>query len=82
MRATKIDIKTRRHDALVALKQAVIEGATWRYEHLVSAAREAGVTDQQLDTAIHEALRILFESAERTFTARQLDAVWPLDRVH
>ncbi len=80
MKATKTENKTRQREALAALQHAVIEGATWRYEHLVIAAQQAGVTDYQLDTAIHDALRTLFDSAERTFTDGQLDDLWPITR--
>jgi hypothetical protein len=81
MRATKTELQMRRQEAVAALQHALVEGATWRYEHLVEAAKELGVSDHQLDAAIHDALRSLFASAEQTVTARQLDAFWPADRI-
>jgi hypothetical protein len=70
---------TDRRRALRALKVALLEGATWRYQHVVDAAAEAGASDEDIDSAVHEALEILFSSAERTLTPRQLDAVWPAE---
>jgi hypothetical protein len=81
MKATKSDVRAQRREALVALQHAVIEGATWRYEHLVDAAQDLGVTDHQLDAAIHEALQSLFDRAEQTVTTRQLDALLATDRL-
>lgn len=81
MKAIKTDLRARRHEALVALQHAVVEGATWRYEHLVETAQGLGVTDHQLDAAIHEALQSLFDRAEQTVTVRQLDAMLASDRL-
>jgi hypothetical protein len=81
MKATKTEQKMRRQEALVALQHAVIEGATWRYEHLAAAALELGVSDHQLDAAIHDALRVVFGRVEQTVTARELDSFWPADHI-
>jgi endonuclease III len=58
--------------ALRALKQAIVEGATWRYEHLIAVALKAGATDEQIDATAHSAIEALFASAEQPVTPRQL----------
>jgi hypothetical protein len=58
--------------ALHALKSAILEGATWRYEQLVSVAVKAGATDEQIDLVAHEAIEALFTRAERPITPRNL----------
>ena len=35
--------------ALHALKEAILQGATWQYENLVAIAVKAGATDEQID---------------------------------
>jgi hypothetical protein len=70
MKAIKTDLRARRHEALVALQHAVVE-----------TAQGLGVTDHQLDAAIHEALQSLFDRAEQTVTARQLDAMLASERL-
>jgi glycerate kinase len=61
---------------LGALKQAILEGATWRYEHLVDVAVVAGATDEDIDAVAHEALHALFACAEQPVTPRQLAHAW------
>jgi hypothetical protein len=63
-------------DALRALKAAVVEGATWRYEHLVAVALKAGVTDEEIDTMAYEALQALLAGAEQPLTSRELAHRW------
>ena len=58
--------------ALHALKEAILEGATWRYEKLVALASSAGATDEQIDLIAHEAIEVLFARAERPVTSRNL----------
>jgi len=58
--------------ALLALKGAILEGATWRYEQLVSMAVKAGASDEQIDLAAHEAIEALFARAEQPITPRNL----------
>jgi hypothetical protein len=65
-----------KREALQALKIAIVEGATWRYEHLVAMALKAGVTDDEIDTVAHEALRALLAEAEQPLTARELAHCW------
>jgi len=62
--------------ALHALKMAVVEGATWRYEHLVAIALKTGVTDEEIDTVAHEALQALLAGAEQPLTLRELAHSW------
>jgi hypothetical protein len=58
--------------ALLALKGAILEGATWRYEQLVSMAVKVGATDEQIDLVAHEAIEALFARAEQPITPRNL----------
>ena len=58
--------------ALLALKGAILEGSTWRYEQLVSMAVKAGATDEQIDLVAHEAIEALFARAEQPITPRNL----------
>ena len=58
--------------ALLALKEAILRGATWEYEKLVSAAVNAGATDEQIDLVAHEAIQALFARAEQPLTPRNL----------
>lgn len=64
------------HKALNALKAAILEGANWRYEHLVNMAVDAGATDDDIDTAAHDAIQTLFAQAEQPVTPRQLAHLW------
>lgn len=76
MKAAKANRNSERSKALHALKHAILEGATAHYEHLVAAAVQAGVTDEEIDGIVHEALEALFASAEQPVTPRLLDHVW------
>ena len=58
--------------ALRALRQAIFEGATWRYEQLVTTALQAGASDEQVDLVAQEAIELLFATAERPITQRDL----------
>ncbi len=58
--------------ALRALKEAILKGATWQYEKLVTLAIDAGATDEQIDLVAHEAIEALFARAERPITPRSL----------
>jgi hypothetical protein len=58
--------------ALLALKGAILEGSTWRYEQLVTVAVKAGATDEQIDLVAHEAIEALFARAEQPITPRNL----------
>lgn len=58
--------------ALHALKDAILKGATWQYEKLVTLAVNAGATDEQIDLVAHEAIEALFARAERPITPRSL----------
>jgi hypothetical protein len=58
--------------ALLALKGAILEGSTWRYEQLVTLAVKAGATDEQIDLVAHEAIEALFARAEQPITPRSL----------
>ena len=63
--------------ALRALKQAILEGATWRYEQLVTTAVQAGASDEQIDLVAQEAVEALFAQAEKPVTQRDLAQLWP-----
>jgi hypothetical protein len=76
MRTSKANPSTDRRSAVRALKQAVVEGATWRFDHLVAQAVGAGVTDDEIAKAAHEALEALLSGAERPLTAQQLAHDW------
>jgi hypothetical protein len=76
-------VKTSRHtqpnareDALRALKIAVVEGASYRYPQLFTAAVNAGATEDEIDVAAYEALHALLAGAEQPLTARQLAHAW------
>ena len=66
--------------ALRALKQAILEGATWRYGQLVTSAVQAGASDEQIDLVAQEAIEALFARAEKPVTQRDLAQVWPTVR--
>ena len=66
--------------ALRALKQAILEGATWRYEQLVTTAMQAGAIDEQIDLVAQEAIETLFAQAEKPITQRDLAQGWPVVR--
>ena len=56
MKTARINRPTPLSLALHALKTAILEGATWRYEQLVSVAVKAGATEEQIDLVAHEAI--------------------------
>ncbi len=72
MKAAKTNLRDARRDTLRSLKEAIVEGASWRYEHLVALAHQAGVTDDEIDQAAHEALQALLDGAELPLTSREL----------
>jgi hypothetical protein len=76
MKTAKINGHTERRNALRALKMAIVEGDTWRYEHLVARATAAGVTDDEIDLTAHEAMEALLSGAEKPLTAHQLAYDW------
>jgi len=61
---------------LRALKQAILEGATWRYEQLVTTAVQAGASDEQIDLVVQQAIEALFAQAETPVTNRHLAQLW------
>jgi hypothetical protein len=63
---------------LRALKLAVVEGATWRYDHLVARATAAGATDEEIDAVAADAIQTLLTGAEQPLTARELAHDWPV----
>ena len=72
MKTAKCNPPTQLSLALHALKEAILEGATWRYEKLVAVAVHAGATDEQIDLVAHEAIEAQFARAERPITPRNL----------
>ena len=77
MKAVKANLSDTRRDILRSLKLAVVEGASWRYEHLVALAQQAGVTDEEIDGVAHDALQALLNAAELPLTSRELAQDWP-----
>ena len=77
MKTVKTNVTDARRDILRSLKLAIVEGTTWRYEHLVALAQRAGVTDEEIDDVAHDALRALLNAAELPLTAQQLAHDWP-----
>ena len=71
-KTTKINAPTPLSLALLALKGAILQGATWRYAQLVAIAVKAGATDEQIDLIAHEAIEALFARAEQPITPRNL----------
>lgn len=78
MKAAKPNARDSRRDILQSLKRAIVEGATWRYEPLVALALAAGVTDDEIDTVAHDAMRALLDGAELPLTSRELAQDWPI----
>ena len=74
----KTNRSAERLHALNALRSAIVEGATWRYERLVDLAVAAGATDTDIDDVVHEALHALFSRAEQSLMPRQLSHTWPV----
>jgi len=72
MRTAKCNPPTQVSLALHALKEAILKGATWQYEKLVTVAVNAGATDDQIDLIAHEAIETLFARAEQPITPRTL----------
>jgi hypothetical protein len=72
MKTAKCNQPTQLSLALHALKDAILEGATWQYEKLVTVAVNAGATDEQIDFVAHEAIEALFAHAEQPVTPRHL----------
>ena len=70
MRACLTSRQADRQRALRELKQAVIEGANWRYDGLVDAALAVGATVEQIDIVAHDALNALLAGAEQPLIAR------------
>lgn len=81
MKAAKTNASHDRREILRALKLAIVEGATWRYESLLALAERAGVTDEEIDGVAHEALQALLDGAELPLTARQLAHDWPAAQI-
>jgi hypothetical protein len=82
MKATKSNLYIERTQALRALKNAIVEGAAWHYEHLVKVALELGATEEQVDTVAHDALCALLAGAEEPLNARSLAHEWPVGSIH
>jgi hypothetical protein len=76
MKRTKTNSQTQLQSALCALKMAVVQGANWRYEHLVEAAIRSGATDEDIDAVAHQALQALLAGAEQPLTSRELATTW------
>ena len=55
MKQLKANPHSEKSVALHALRMAVIEGAIWRYEHLLDLASKAGASEEEIDVAAHEA---------------------------
>ena len=81
MKGNTTNANLRRRDILQALKLAIVEGATWRYEPLVAMAERVGITDEEIDSVAHEALQALLDGAELPLTARQLAYDWPVSQI-
>ena len=69
--------RTQREQALQALEAAILEGATPQYERLVNVALAIGVSEDELDLLIHNALELMFLSAEQPVTNRELASFSP-----
>ena len=76
MKPLKANQTTGRDASLLALRLAILEGATARYEPLVQAALAAGATDEDIDSIAHDTMQVLFDSAEQPVTPRTLSHVW------
>jgi hypothetical protein len=79
MKAAKCNnVHDARRDILRSLKLAVVQGASWRYEQLVSLAQQAGATDDEIDGVAHDALQALLNGAELPLTTREVSQDWPV----
>ena len=76
MKTAKLNQPVTLNQALRALKKAILDGATWRYEQLVTTAVQAGASDEQIDLLAHEAVEAVFAQAEKPITPRNLAQVW------
>lgn len=76
MKQLKANPHSEKSVALHALRMAVIEGAIWRYEHLLDLASKAGASEEEIDVVAHEALEALLTSAETPLTQRELAHSW------
>ena len=76
MKETNTSPKNQLDTALRALKIAIVEGTSWRYEHLVTAAVQVGATDEDIDAVAQQALQALLAGAEQPLTARELATAW------
>ena len=72
MKAVRHTRHTERESASQALTAAILEGATHEYQRLVDRALAAGISEDELDLLIHNAIEILFLSAEQPVTQREL----------
>jgi len=72
MKSARHTRQTKREHASEALKAAILEGATHEYQRLVDRALAAGISEDELDVLIHDALELLFLSAEQPVTNREL----------
>lgn len=66
--AIKNNRHTERQAALEAIRRAVIEGLTWRYDELVQRAVTAGATEEEIDLIAHQAVQALLRGAEEPLT--------------
>ena len=73
MKVAKIKPDAERASVLRELRRAIVAGATWRYEQLITLAGAAGVTDDEIDLAATAAVRDLLSGAEQPVTGRELD---------
>ena len=80
MKVTKTNAQTQLESALTALKVAIVQGASWRYDHLLAAAIRLGATDADIDAVAHQALEALLAGAEQPLTPRDLAASRRPDR--
>ena len=58
--------------SLIALRNAILEGASDRYKDLVDGAVAVGASDEEIDAVAHDAMRLLFDNAEQPVTPRSL----------
>lgn len=76
MKPTKSSLFASHVASLIALRQAILEGASDRYKNLVDAAVAAGASDEEIDSVAHDAMQFLFNNAEQPITPRSLSHVW------
>ena len=73
MKVVKLKSAAERAGVLRELQRAIVAGAAWRYEQLITLAGVAGVTDDEIDLAATAAVRDLLSGAEQPVTGRELD---------